>query len=111
MNKLYITYEQPFEGRTFTTKQMTEVYRDLADKKEYPDFHGWIADMVKSGVFEEKEVDNFIDDKDKMFDFFIMSKDDFLSSYSYLTENEYENTLQLVKQIINERINWDKQKG
>lgn len=53
MNKLYITYEQPFEGRTFTENQMKEVYRDLADKKEYPDINIWMIDMLKSGVFEE----------------------------------------------------------
>ncbi len=49
---MYITYEQPFEGRTFTSDQMHEVYRDLADKKEYPDFTDWLIDMLKSGVFE-----------------------------------------------------------
>ena len=34
----YITYEEPLKGKTFTEKQMHEVYRDLADKAEYPDF-------------------------------------------------------------------------
>ena len=51
--KRYITYEQPLEGRTFTEKQMHEVYRDLADKNEYPDFETWMTDMLKSGVFKE----------------------------------------------------------
>ena len=51
--KKYITYENPLKGKTFTEKQMHEVYRDMADKKEYPDFKCWLADMVKSGVFEE----------------------------------------------------------
>ena len=51
--KKYITYEDPLKGKTFTEKQMHEVYRDMADKKEYPDFKCWLADMVKSGVFEE----------------------------------------------------------
>ena len=49
----FTTYEEPLKGRTFTEKQMHEVYRDLADKNEYPDFNCWLADMVKSGVFEE----------------------------------------------------------
>ena len=49
----YITYEEPLKGKTFTEKQMHEVYRDLADKAEYPDFECWKTDMVKSGVFEE----------------------------------------------------------
>lgn len=53
-NKMkYITYEEPLKGKTFTENQMHEVYRDLADKTEYPDFECWKTDMVKSGVFEE----------------------------------------------------------
>lgn len=51
--KKYITYEEPLQGRTFTEKQMHEVYRDLADKTEYASFDIWLADMLKSGVFEE----------------------------------------------------------
>ena len=35
---------------------------------------------------------NFIDDREKMWDFFAISKDEFLMSYSYLTEEEYEAT-------------------
>lgn len=48
----YITYEEPFKGRTFTEEQMHEVYRDLADKTEYPTFFSWLDDMTRSGVFE-----------------------------------------------------------
>lgn len=51
--KKYITYEEPLQGRVFTEKQMYEVYRDMADKKEYTDFKGWFIDMLRSGVFEE----------------------------------------------------------
>ena len=51
--KRYITYEEPIAGHSFTFKQMHEVYRDLADKNEYPDFESWFYDMLKSGVFEE----------------------------------------------------------
>ena len=51
--KRYTTYEEPLKGRTFTEKQMKEVYRDMTNKAEYPDFKCWLADMVKSGVFEE----------------------------------------------------------
>lgn len=50
--KIYITYEEPFKNRCFTEKQMHEVYRDLADKTEYPTFDIWFSDMLKSGVFE-----------------------------------------------------------
>ena len=51
--KRYITYEEPLQGRTFTARQMKEVYRDLADRTEYPDYECWLTDMLKSGVFEE----------------------------------------------------------
>lgn len=51
--KRYITYEEPIAGKSFTYKQMHEVYRDLADKNEYQYFETWFIDMLKSGVFEE----------------------------------------------------------
>lgn len=51
--KKYIAYEEPVKNRCFTEKQVYEVYRDLADKKEYPDFSCWLADMLKSGKFAE----------------------------------------------------------
>ena len=35
---------------------------------------------------------NFYDDAEKMADFRILSKEEFLKSYSYLTEQEYDNT-------------------
>lgn len=48
---MYISYEQPFEGKAFTSSQMREVYRDMTDKTEYQDFESWLYDMIKSGVF------------------------------------------------------------
>lgn len=41
---------------------------------------------------------DFTDDLEKMFDFCLLSKEEFLESYSYLTEIEYD----LTKQKINE---------
>lgn len=35
---------------------------------------------------------NFINDEEKMRDFKVLSKEEFLASYSYLTEKEYDNT-------------------
>lgn len=49
----FTTYEEPLKGRTFTEKQMYKIYRDMANKIEYPDFDCWLLDMLKSGVFEE----------------------------------------------------------
>ena len=42
--------------------------------------------------------DNFIDDEEKMRDFYELTKEEFLFSYSYLTEEEYDNTTRLVRQ-------------
>ena len=36
---------------------------------------------------------SFTDDLEKMRDFYILSKSEFLESYSYLTEKEYELTM------------------
>lgn len=46
---------------------------------------------------------NFFDDKEKMKDFQEMSKEDFLKSYSYLTEQEYDETKNLIKMRNQER--------
>jgi len=43
-------------------------------------------------VNEWKEKPNFINDKEKMRDYLILSKEEFLKSYSYLTDEEYEST-------------------
>jgi hypothetical protein len=40
---------------------------------------------------------NFLDDDEKMADFKILTKEEFLTSYSYLTEQEYDNTKREVK--------------
>lgn len=44
---------------------------------------------------EPKEVHDFLDDDEKMNDFIRMSKKEFLDSYSYLTEEEYNLTADL----------------
>lgn len=35
---------------------------------------------------------DFLDDEEKMRDFICLTKEEFLASYSYLTEDEYDNT-------------------
>ena len=44
----------------------------------------------------EKLVESFIDDLDKMYDLLTISKEEFLQSYSYLTEAEYDETLKAI---------------
>lgn len=33
--------------RAFTEKQLKEVYANVIDKTEYPDFQSWLHDMLK----------------------------------------------------------------
>ena len=49
---------------------------------------------------------DFIDDDKKMRDFFLLTKDEFLDRYKYLSENDYDATRELVKskRIIDNRI-------
>ena len=46
-------------------------------------------------IVEAKDVEdeNFLDDEEKMYDFVRLTKEEFLESYSYLTEKEYNDTL------------------
>ena len=46
---------------------------------------------------EEIELMNFADDKDKMWDFAELAKDEFLRSYSYIEEEEYDATAEWLK--------------
>lgn len=83
-------------------------YEELFAVSEYAfglieDFSAW---GFENDIFNEEEMNeikkayfkeefykpNFIDDKEKMADFLIQTKKDFLDSYSYLTEEEYNNT-------------------
>lgn len=62
--------------------------------------------MARHGNGGEQRMKNefknadFIDDEEKMYDFVRISKEEFLQSYSYLTEWEYDNT----KRIYEERL-------
>ena len=55
--------------------------------------------------------DNFISDEEKMLDFFKLSKTEFLQSYSYLTEDEYDATAKYVAYLDGARgSTYDKHK-
>lgn len=49
--------------------------------------------IVVNGGFTDA---NFLDDEEKMRDFYELTKEEFLASYSYLTEEEYDNTAKAV---------------
>ena len=48
--------------------------------------------MNKTNCLQSLSQSNFLDDDEKMADFEILTKEEFLTSYSYLTEQEYDNT-------------------
>lgn len=48
----------------------------------------------------------FINDGEKMRDFFTLTKEEFLDSYSYLTEEEYDATAKYVKEHNLEKPLW-----
>lgn len=48
---------------------------------------------------------DFLDDQEKMADLFELSRDEFLQSYSYLTEEEYDATIEKATKLLNERRN------
>lgn len=56
--KKYMSYEAPYKGEEFDEVQMREVYRDMADKEEYPTFDIWFEDMLKMGIFTEIKGDD-----------------------------------------------------
>lgn len=53
---------------------------------------------------------NFIDDKEKMNDFKNLSKNEFLKSYSYLTEEEYDNTREIYNSLLDKVKSYDETK-
>lgn len=61
--------------------------------KVCPDEGGW------KEVVRERYTD-FTDDKEKMKDFFALTKEEFLDSYSYLTEEEYDLTREAVDEDL-----------
>lgn len=62
------------------------------DRNADSNLTGWEPSDVEEVGTNEYADANFINDKEKMRDFKELSKKDFLLSYSYLTEQEYDNT-------------------
>lgn len=51
---------------------------------------------------KEKINKSFIKDVEKMNDFYILTKTEFLNSYSYITEEEYNNTRELEELLFSD---------
>ena len=83
------------------TKEIEEIAIDFAydrycrDHKiadADPGLKGYISRYVQD---EWMKLGNFADDEEKMRDFRELTKAQFLESYSYLTEEEYDNTMKI----------------
>ena len=74
---------------------------------------GKINDILNEVLFSEETVTyawwkkgkDFLDDQEKMADLFELTKDEFLESYSYLTEEEYDETVEKAIELLKERRN------
>lgn len=55
------------------------------------------------GVWKSK-LHDFCDDNEKMVDFFLQTKDEFLTSYSYMTEYEYDMTVMKIRGAMMEKF-------
>ena len=71
-----------------------DIYRLQHDENNLEGFYTTCSDCRASFDIDEKEIlkKMFINDIPKMADFKILSKEEFLFSYSYLTEDEYDAT-------------------
>ena len=58
-----------------------------------------------TSLIDKRLYKDFTDDKEKMVDFMILSKEDFLNSYSYLSEEEWVLTYNKIMQITDRRRN------
>lgn len=46
----YRCYEEGYEGE-YTEEELVDLYKREVDKKEYPDYESWYADMIKLSIF------------------------------------------------------------
>ena len=67
------------------------VYITINDEVIYVDYSTEKL-IIDTWKVDGEEVSDFLDDEEKMADFKVQTKEDFLRSYSYLTEQEYDNT-------------------
>ncbi len=59
-----------------------------------------LADAKNQEIDEKKKSVSFEDDVEKMRDFLQLDRDEFLDSYSYLTDEEYDETLKAVEKFV-----------
>lgn len=74
------------------------INKDFMKKEDVKDLEEQIRAVKYNG--------SFIDDQEKMIDFFTITKEEFLKSYSYLTEEEYETT---ARDVLDRTDYWNKE--
>ena len=81
-------------GDLAENENSVEVIKALEVVRDFYDNHGKHFKNFSINEFDCDHHDHsdFCDDKDKMIDFNELTKEDFLSSYSYITEEEYNFT-------------------
>lgn len=98
-NGVYIIEDWKIVGRKFFEgkEQYVHSMKDMIDhiNERMP-----IEMQLKEEDYLMNIITPFTDDKEKMRDFFVLSKEDFLFSYSYLTEEEYDATIKDVMDRI-----------
>lgn len=92
-------------------EQFIEFFRELyslSNKKEAEnscEISHWIDECLNEIETKEEEILSFHDDREKMIDFLELSKEEFLTSYSYLTEEEYKATKHTILRKLSEMKN------
>jgi hypothetical protein len=81
-----------------TDEQIIQAWQYLVDTGLAWNLQGWFGRtarrLIDDGFINQSiQESNFIDDEEKMIDFNTLTKEQFLNSYSYITEQEYDNTL------------------
>ena len=76
---------------------------DYADDSSVLSWKGKKSDVSKSSdgrLWLKSDVGNFIDDEEKIRDFLYCDKEDFLDSYSYVSDYEWKETYNKIRQLI-----------
>jgi hypothetical protein len=89
-NTVIYYYDISYFGVKDTLKPIDEYIEEIKQCPQYQEH------LLKKNTF--------IDDSEKMSDFFLMSKKEFLDSYSYLDEEEYDATKKHVDSLTIEQI-------
>ena len=88
-----IAEEERLKDSGYSDKEKARMIQSSYEK-EFETFVRENAESVKNRIDDLiEQIPTFEDDREKMEDFFRISKDDFLDSYGYLSEREYDATL------------------